>query len=325
MKHWPLVIPTPGSWFMFIDLSFFMDMLMKYTMESMFKVGFGIDLNWMEGSIEEGTTFVKAFDDANESVCLRYINTFWKLKRALNIGSEASLKKNIKVIDNFIHNVLSTKKKLLAMNPDPLIIFWGFKNVKEDILSRFLMESEKNPETMTDQYLRDIILNFLIAGRDTTANALSWFFYMLCKHPLIQEKVAQEVIDINCSHGNDASVDDFITTIPDATLEKMHYLHAALTETLRLYPPVPRADDIFPDGRKVKKGDGVAYVAYSMGGPRICLGKEFAYRQMKIFSIALIRYFRFKLADDTKIATYRVTFTLQIRGGLQLCAVPRTT
>ncbi|KAK6260790.1 hypothetical protein SCA6_015264 [Theobroma cacao] len=232
-------------------------------MESMFKVGFGIDLNWMEGSIEEGTTFVKAFDDANESVCLRYINTFWKLKRALNIGSEASLKKNIKVIDNFIHNVLSTKKKLLAMNPDP--------NVKEDILSRFLMESEKNSETMTDQYLRDIILNFLIAGRDTTANALSWFFYMLCKHPLIQEKVAQEVIDINCSHGNDASVDDFITTIPDATLEKMHYLHAALTETLRLYPPVPRdarcsqADDIFPDGRKVKKGDEVAYVPYSMG------------------------------------------------------------
>lgn len=60
-------------------------------------------------------------------------------------------------------------------------------------------------------------------------------------------------------------------------------------------------------------------------GPRICLGKEFAFRQMKILSIALIRYFRFKLADDTKVATYRVTITLHMKGGLQLCAVPRTT
>ncbi|KAK6260789.1 hypothetical protein SCA6_015263 [Theobroma cacao] len=336
----------------------FQDKLMKYTMESMFKVGFGIDLNCMEGSSEEGTTFVKAFDDANELVYMRYMDPFWKLKRALNIGSEASLKKNIKVIDNFIHNVISTKKKLLPRSCEsyfPLIKFVKLQphrancpasrqhrpfstpysaqmklNVKEDILSRFLIESVKNPETMTDQYLRDIILNFLIAGKDASANTLSRFVYMLCKHRLIQEKVAQEVMDIACSQGNDASVDDFITTITDATLEKMHYLHAALTETLRLYPTVPPdgrcslADDILPDGHKVRKGDEVTYLAYSMGrmpsiwgedaevfrperwlkdgvfqpespfkfvafhaGPRVCLGKEFAYWQRRYSQLPL--------------------------------------
>ena len=101
------------------------------------------------------------------------------------------------------------------------------------------MESEKNPEKMNDKYLREIILNFMFAGKDTSANTLSWFFYLLCKNPLIQEKIAQEVMDINISKGNDDNVDDFVTTITDATLEQMHYLHAAITETLRLYPVVP--------------------------------------------------------------------------------------
>lgn len=120
------------------------------------------------------------------------------------------------------------------------VFLFDLKNVKEDVLSRFIAESEKNPETMTDQYLRDTMFGFLVAGKDTTANTLSWFFYMLCKNPLIQEKVSQEVIDITCSKENDdANFDDFMATITDETLENMHYLHATLSETLRLYPAVP--------------------------------------------------------------------------------------
>ncbi|GMN43034.1 hypothetical protein TIFTF001_012237 [Ficus carica] len=238
----------------------------------------------------------------------------------------------------------------------------------EDILSRFLMESEKNPEEMTDLYLRDIILNFMIAGKDTSANTLSWFFYMLCKNPLVQEKVAQEVRDVigGKAEDNKANIDDVVAAITDATLDQMHYLHAAMTETLRLFPAVPvdgrcaDVDDILPDGFKVKKGDGVYYMAYAMGrmpyiwgedapefrperwlkdgifqpespfkfiafhaGPRICLGKDFAYRQMKILSIALLSFFRFKLADETKPVNYKTMFTLHIDGDLPLCAVSR--
>lgn len=92
---------------------------------------------------------------------------------------------------------------------------------------------------MNDKYLRDIILNFMIAGKDTSANTLSWFFYMLCKNPLIQEKVAQEVRDVTSSQDDVVNVEEFIANITDTTLEQMHYLHAALTETLRLYPAVP--------------------------------------------------------------------------------------
>lgn len=105
-------------------------------------------------------------------------------------------------------------------------------------MSRFLIESETDPQNMTDKYLRDITLSFIIAGKDTSANTLSWFFYMLCKHPLVQEKVAQEVRDATDADGS-FSIDEFPDKLTEAALDKMQYLHAALTETLRLYPAVP--------------------------------------------------------------------------------------
>ena len=110
--------------------------------------------------------------------------------------------------------------------------------MKEDILSRFLMERKKDPSTMSDQYLRDIILNFVIAGRDTTAGTLSWFFYMLCKHPDVQEKVAQEIREtINTK--TKMPFGEFSLALTEEALNNVQYLHASLSETLRLYPAVP--------------------------------------------------------------------------------------
>ena len=54
---------------------------------------------------------------------------------------------------------------------------------KGDILSRLIELGEKDVK-----YIEDMILNFIIAGKDTTATTLSWFLYLLCKHPSIQKK-----------------------------------------------------------------------------------------------------------------------------------------
>lgn len=59
-------------------------------------------------------------------------------------------------------------------------------------------------------------------------------------------------------------------------------------------------------------------VLVKQAGPRICLGKEFAYRQMKIFSAVLLRYFAFKLSDDKKTVNYRTMINLHIDGGLHV-------
>lgn len=96
---------------------------------------------------------------------------------------------------------------------------------------------------MNHRYLRDIALNFVIAGKDTTGGTLSWFLYMLCKHPSVQEKVAQEVAKA-VRAGDNATFQEFTANITEESLGKMHYLHAALTETLRLYPAVPMVRSI---------------------------------------------------------------------------------
>ena len=102
-----------------------------------------------------------------------------------------------------------------------------------DILSWFLQQ-EKYDST----YLRDIILNFVIAGKDTTAATLAWFIYMLCKYPAVQEKAAEEVKEAT-NMETISSCTEFVSCVTDEALEKMNYLHAAITETLRLYPAVP--------------------------------------------------------------------------------------
>ncbi|RWW54584.1 hypothetical protein BHE74_00038826 [Ensete ventricosum] len=169
------------------------DLLMKSTLDSICKVGFGVELDTLSGSSDEGRTFAKAFDDASGQILLRFFDVFWKVKRFLNIGSEAKMKKSLKSIDDFVYKLIDTKIEQLSQR-----------------------------ET----------------GRDTTAGTLSWFFYMLCKHPKVQEKVAQEVRDATKIKGG-VSIDEFVASLTEEALNGMQYLHASLTETLRLYPAVP--------------------------------------------------------------------------------------
>ncbi|KAL9672128.1 hypothetical protein QQ045_028376 [Rhodiola kirilowii] len=207
------------------------DLLMRCTLDSIFKVGFGVDLNCLEESNKQSTAFSIAFDELNALVYWRYVDPFWKIKRSLNIGSESLIKKDIRVIDDFVYGVIRAKREQLKSEQH--------SSEKEDILSRFLVESKKDPE-MTDHYLKDIILNFMIAGKDTSAVTLSWFFYMLCKYPLVQEKVLQEIRDVvGVNNYEKHDVESFIARIDESVLDKMQYLHATLSETLRLYPAVP--------------------------------------------------------------------------------------
>ncbi|TVU12855.1 hypothetical protein EJB05_46520 [Eragrostis curvula] len=334
------------------------ELLMKTTMDSIFKVGFGFELNTLSGLDESSIQFSNAFDEANSLVYHRYVDLFWELKRYFNIGSEAKLRRNIQIIDDFVMKLIHQKREQMDGQDG---------KAREDILSRFIIASKKDPETMNDRYLRDIVLNFLIAGKDTTANTLSWLFYMLCKNPIVQDKVALEIKDSVEGAEADNITANFTSRLNEGVIDKMHYLHATITETLRLYPAVPvdnkmaDEDDVLPNGYRVIKGDGINYMIYAMGrmtylwgedaeefrperwlvngvfqqespykfvsfnaGPRICLGKEFAYRQMKIVAATLIHFFRFKLADESKDPTYKPMFTLHIDNGLHLYAFPRS-
>ncbi|CAN6284161.1 unnamed protein product [Urochloa humidicola] len=338
----------------------FQGLALRATMDSIFTIAFGLDLDTLGGS-GEGTRFAAAFDDASEFTLLRYVNAFWKAMRLLNVGSEAALRDRVRVVDEFVYKRIRDRARELAdsneQDPDS----------RQDMLSRFIQTATDESGTVDYKYLRDIILNIVIAGKDTTAGALAWFLYMACKHPEVQEKVCEEARNATGA-SETATVDEFAQSLTDEALNKMHYLHAALTETLRLYPSVPLdnkqcfGDDVLPDGSSVSKGDIVFYVPYAMGrmeylwgadaetfrperwldghgefqqqspfkftafqaGPRICLGKEFAYRQMKIFAAVLLRSFVFRLRDgEGATVGYRTMITLHIDQGLHLTATAR--
>lgn len=89
---------------------------MKSTLDSIFKVAFGTELDNMCVSNEEGRSFGDAFDNSSALSLWRYVDVFWRIKKFLNLGSEAALRKNIKIIDEFVFKLIHTKIEQMQKN-----------------------------------------------------------------------------------------------------------------------------------------------------------------------------------------------------------------
>ncbi|KAM5555667.1 hypothetical protein ABKV19_023541 [Rosa sericea] len=139
------------------------DLFMKSTLDSIIKILLGIELDSMSGKDEEGNRFSHAFESGQEATLYRLIDMFWKIKRFLNIGKEAELKKNIKEVDHFLYKLINSKIET-TQNPEDDNIYLK----KRDLVSRRLEMKDTNPK-----YLRDMVLCVTVAGQDTTASSLS--------------------------------------------------------------------------------------------------------------------------------------------------------
>lgn len=263
------------------------DLVMRMTLDTTCRIGFGVEMTCLAPSLPN-VPFGKCFDEANYISFHRFIDPLWKLKRALNIGSESTLKECVKVLDDFTYGVISEKRRNTT--------FFNNQGCAkgEDLLSRFtdLCNNEEKHigQVFTDTALRDMILNFIIAGRDTTAATLSWFFYMMTCHPQVAHKIVEELFAVTQlpgehQHSHPAGTTEetivaFSKLLTYETLGNLHYLHAALSETLRLFPAVPidakeaAHDDVLPDGTVVKKGTLMGYVPYSMGRMKSLWGDD---------------------------------------------------
>jgi len=106
-----------------------------------------------------------------------------KVKKFLNIGSERRLKESIKIVHEFVDNIIRSRM--------------GHKVDKEkDLLSRFMSNEENSLE-----FLRDIVISFILAGRDTTSSSLSWFFWLLSSHPNVEQNILKELEIIRVCYG----------------------------------------------------------------------------------------------------------------------------
>ncbi|GAB2231113.1 hypothetical protein Droror1_Dr00027400 [Drosera rotundifolia] len=209
-----------------------------------FLLTFGVEFDDACSTPKEAAKFGPAFDKANYLPIQHYVNVLWPIKKRLNIGSEATLKKCVEITDHVVYKLIERRSQEMRQSQDSTSV------TRYDILSRFLYSGETDPKN-----LRDSTLSFVIPSRDATSATLAWFFYMLCKQPELQEKLAQEIKNVTKVESA-ADIIEFAENLSDEHLEKMHYLHALLTETLRLYPAVPMdvkmcfSDDTLPDGYK---------------------------------------------------------------------------
>eukprot|EP00898_Chlorokybus_atmophyticus_P008911 jgi/Chlat1/9020/Chrsp94S08291 len=250
------------------------DLFGRYTFDSILKIGFGTDVSTLSSfppTTKAGTSnnatlsLLSAFDATLQCGYMRfYYADFYPLLRALSIGPEGRMAKASAVVNEFSYGVVRARRAELVHAPDAV-------HARHDLLSRFILLANGNGD---DRYLRDIIINFVVAGRDTTASALSWMFYMITQHPHVQEEIVTELERV---------VGTDVGTPPTyVQLHQCHYLHACFSETLRLYPSVPLDshvalhDDVLPNGLKMDADEHATYSSYAMGRAPWVWGKDAA-------------------------------------------------
>lgn len=205
-------------------------LLNRFIIEAFAEIGFGVKLNGLDA--HEDHPFQAAIEGTQRINFWRSIRPawYWKLLRWLNLGLERQLKKDVQVTDAMAYRTISrslaSSAKIYASPEAP--------KAKPHPVSLFLDNARKGEAQADPVFIRDVVVNFLVAGRDTTAQALSWFFYCLSQHPEVELNIRKELAS--------KLLKLFSGEIAAPTMDQVAqlvYLEATQKETLRLYPSVP--------------------------------------------------------------------------------------
>ncbi len=205
----------------------------------------------------------------------------------------------------------------------------------DDILSLMITAEYDDGSHMTDQELRDELMALLFAGHETTASALAWALYWVCRYPTVKTKIREELAQLS----------------PDAgvmAIAQLPYLSAVCNETLRIYPvalmtfsriaehpltimdvaiakgtqligclyllhqnPVlyPNPEQFRPERFLERQFAPYEYMPFG-GGQRRCIGDALALLEMKLGLATLLTHYDFILQDDRPEVPQRRGVTL---------------
>lgn len=213
------------------------DILLRLTFDNVCMIAFGVDPGCLRPGLPD-IPFARAFESATEATLMRFVTPtlVWKTMRYLKLGTEKTLEKAITEVQKFADEVIKTRKKELSLTYSD-----DHENQRSDLLTVFMGLKDEKGKPYSDKFLRDICVNFILAGRDTSSVALSWFFWLLNRNPHVEDKILAEI----CQILNEREDEDDNKECPKPLIfkpeevKKMEYLQAALSEALRLYPSVP--------------------------------------------------------------------------------------
>jgi len=219
---------------------------------------------------------------------------------------------------------------------------------REDLLGMMLaaQDVEGGSGSMTDLQLRDESMTIFLAGHETTAVATTWTWYLLAQHPKVQEELRAELRRV--LGGRLPSFED---------LPRLVYTRQVLTEAMRLYPPVyvigrEPVRDVQVGGYTLPAGSSVFMSQYVMhrnprfypdperfdpqrwtaeeeasrpkfayfpfgGGPRVCIGEQFAWTEGVLVLATLAQRWMPRLAGKRAVGLQPM-ITLRPQGGMPM-------
>jgi cytochrome P450 len=215
-----------------------------------------------------------------------------------------------------------------------------------DLLSMLLAAQDEDGSRMTDQQLRDEAITLFLAGHETTANTLSWTWWLLAQNPAVEAKLHTELRTVLA--GRAPSLDD---------LPRLVYTNHIITESMRLYPPAwgtarTAVEDHEIAGYAVPKGSGVSFAQWTVhrdarwydapdefrperwegdllkrnpkfayfpfgGGPRQCIGNTFALMETALTLATIAQQYRFRLVEGHPVVPL-ASITLRPRYGIRV-------
>lgn len=217
----------------------------------------------------------------------------------------------------------------------------------KDLLGLLMQVQDSDDGTrMTDRQLRDEVATLILAGHETTSNALSWTWMLLAQHPQVREQLDVELKTV---------LDGRPPTLAD--LPQLTFTNWVIKESMRLYPPVTdfareATQDYDLGGYVIPKGTTVIVSQWAMhrdpryfsdpeafqperwandlekqlprgvyfpfgDGPRVCIGKSFAMMEAVLLLATIAQQFHLDLVPEQNIEL-QPSITLRARYGIQV-------
>jgi len=212
--------------------------MMRLTLRIVAKTLFGADVTTEADEVGSAmTTLVEMFD--------YLLLPFSEWLEKLPLPHTRRLKKARGMLDRIIFHFINERRT----NGDD----------RGDLLSMLLAaRDESDGSTMSDEQIRDEALTLFLAGHETTANALTWTWYLLSKNPEAERKLHDELTQPANPGGNAMVIERAVTecdqafgtsrgTLPDGRVSahmvefedilKLKFTEAVIAESLRLFPP----------------------------------------------------------------------------------------
>jgi cytochrome P450 len=328
------------------------DVLLRFTFDNICMAAFGVDPGCLALDLPQ-VPFAKAFEEATELTLFRFLLPpfVWKPMRHFGVGYEKRLKEAIKNVHDFAENTVTLRKndliKFGSLNDHCDLLSrliedseQGKKNHFSDeflrdfcisfilagrdtssvALAWFFWLVHKNPETES-RILGEI--NEVLGCRK-------------CKNIAVNDEVVFTVEELKKMVYLEAALSESLRLYPSVPTD--------IKEVME--------DDVFPDGNMVKRGARVHYCIFSMArmesiwgkdclefkperwikdgqfvsenhfkycvfnaGPRLCLGKKFAYMQMKMVAASILLRYEVQVVEGHQVDP-KVTTTLYMKHGL---------